>query len=161
MKSRSDSLSLRRARATASDRAAKFFECFPPLERSWRPVTEARAFFRMRGGFNGGTIEAHSEGAHRGSRFTVRLPCTVDAARRPEADAARVEDRDVEVPRHGATNGARDVRPRVLRVVAGLEPRVEATGGQVPVTYWVEQAAPHRVLKIAPVGVPLELVRAK
>lgn len=39
--------------------------------------------------------------------------------------------------------------------------KVEATGGQVPVTYWVEQAAPHRVLKIAPVGLPLEMVRVK
>jgi predicted Zn-dependent peptidase len=39
--------------------------------------------------------------------------------------------------------------------------RVEVTGGQSPVTYWVEQAAPHRLLKVAPVGVPLEMVRAK
>lgn len=39
--------------------------------------------------------------------------------------------------------------------------KIEVTGGQVPVTYWVEQAAPYRVLKIAPVGVPLEMVRVK
>jgi len=39
--------------------------------------------------------------------------------------------------------------------------RIEATGGQVPVTYWVEQAAPHRLLKIAPSGLPLEMVRVK
>jgi hypothetical protein len=28
-------------RSTASDRVAKFFECFPPLEAKWRPVTES------------------------------------------------------------------------------------------------------------------------
>jgi hypothetical protein len=28
-------------RATASDRVAKFFECFPPLKPEWRPVTES------------------------------------------------------------------------------------------------------------------------
>ncbi len=39
--------------------------------------------------------------------------------------------------------------------------RIEVTGGQVPVTYWVEQAAPHRLLKIAPAGVPLEMVRVR
>jgi len=39
--------------------------------------------------------------------------------------------------------------------------RIESTGGQVPVTYWVEQAAPHRLLKLAPAGTPLELVRVK
>jgi hypothetical protein len=28
-------------RSTAGDRVAKFFECFPPLEARWRPVTES------------------------------------------------------------------------------------------------------------------------
>jgi PD-(D/E)XK nuclease superfamily len=28
-------------RSTASDRVAKFFECFPPLDAKWRPVTES------------------------------------------------------------------------------------------------------------------------
>ena len=38
--------------------------------------------------------------------------------------------------------------------------RVEATGGSQPITFFVEVAAPHRVLKIAPVGAPLEMIRA-
>lgn len=29
-------------RGTAGDRVAKFFECFPPLQSRWRPVTESR-----------------------------------------------------------------------------------------------------------------------
>jgi hypothetical protein len=50
-----------------------------------------------------------------------------------------------------------------VTVPAGTAPawRIEGTGGQVPVTYWVEQAAPHRLLKLAPAGTPLELVRVK
>ena len=39
--------------------------------------------------------------------------------------------------------------------------RVDVTGGAAPVTYWVEQTAPHRVLKMAPVGAPLEIVRVR
>ena len=39
--------------------------------------------------------------------------------------------------------------------------RVEVTGGPTPVTYWVEQAAPHRLLKLQPAGTPLEVVRVK
>ncbi|HEY0972480.1 MAG TPA: insulinase family protein [Gemmatimonadales bacterium] len=39
--------------------------------------------------------------------------------------------------------------------------RVEATGGQAPLTFLIEQAAPHRLLKIQPTGQPLEIVRAK
>ncbi|HEU4628493.1 MAG TPA: insulinase family protein [Gemmatimonadaceae bacterium] len=39
--------------------------------------------------------------------------------------------------------------------------RVEVTGGQAPVTYWIEQAAPHRVLKIAPAGAPITVERAR
>lgn len=38
--------------------------------------------------------------------------------------------------------------------------RVEATGGSAPLTYHVEQAAPHRLLKIQPTGQPIEIVRA-
>jgi hypothetical protein len=39
--------------------------------------------------------------------------------------------------------------------------RVESVGGQSAVTYWVEQAAPHRLLKMQPGGTPLELVRVR
>lgn len=39
--------------------------------------------------------------------------------------------------------------------------RVEYTGGEAPGTYWVESAAPHRVLKFGPQGVPLEFVRVR
>lgn len=39
--------------------------------------------------------------------------------------------------------------------------RVSYAGGEAPGTYWIEQAAPHRVLKFGPAGVPLEFVRVK
>jgi zinc protease len=39
--------------------------------------------------------------------------------------------------------------------------RVSYTGGESPGTYWIESAAPHRVLKFGPAGVPLEFVRVK
>ncbi|WP_426573584.1 PD-(D/E)XK nuclease family protein [Aquihabitans sp. McL0605] len=37
-------------RSTASDRVAKFFECFPPLEAKWRPVTESSQIVDLAGG---------------------------------------------------------------------------------------------------------------
>lgn len=39
--------------------------------------------------------------------------------------------------------------------------RVDYAGGEAPGTYWVESAAPHRVLKFGPQGVPLEFVRVR
>ena len=36
-------------RSTASDRVAKFFECFPPLEARWRPVTESSQIVDLAG----------------------------------------------------------------------------------------------------------------
>lgn len=39
--------------------------------------------------------------------------------------------------------------------------RVSYTGGESPGTYWIESAAPHRVLKFGPAGVPLEFVRVR
>ena len=37
-------------RSTASDRVAKFFECFPPLDARWRPVTESSLIVDLVGG---------------------------------------------------------------------------------------------------------------
>lgn len=37
-------------RSTASDRVAKFFECFPPLEAKWRPVTESSQYVDLADG---------------------------------------------------------------------------------------------------------------
>ena len=34
-------------RGTAGDRVAKFFECFPPLEAKWRPVTESSLWVNL------------------------------------------------------------------------------------------------------------------
>ncbi len=39
--------------------------------------------------------------------------------------------------------------------------RVMYEGGEAPGTYWIESAAPHRVLKYGPAGVPLEFVRVR
>lgn len=39
--------------------------------------------------------------------------------------------------------------------------RVSYTGGEAPGTYWIESAAPHRLLKFGPAGVPLEFVRVR
>jgi hypothetical protein len=39
--------------------------------------------------------------------------------------------------------------------------KVDMSGGRVPTTFWIEVAAPHRVLKMAPVGQPVELQLAK
>jgi zinc protease len=39
--------------------------------------------------------------------------------------------------------------------------RVSYEGGEAPGTYWIESAAPHRVLKFGPTGVPLEFVRVR
>jgi zinc protease len=38
---------------------------------------------------------------------------------------------------------------------------VEVSGMQTPVTFWVTTSAPHRVVKMAPAGAPIELVLAK
>jgi hypothetical protein len=37
-------------RSTAGDRVAKFFECFPPLQARWRPVTESTQIVDLCGG---------------------------------------------------------------------------------------------------------------
>lgn len=37
-------------RSTAGDRVAKFFECFPPLDARWRPVTESSLWVDLAGG---------------------------------------------------------------------------------------------------------------
>ena len=39
--------------------------------------------------------------------------------------------------------------------------RVSFTGGDAPGTYWIEKAAPHRVMKFGPVGQPVEFVRVR
>ena len=39
--------------------------------------------------------------------------------------------------------------------------QVQLSGGQAPSTFWIEQAAPHRLLKFGPAGQPLEFVRVK
>jgi hypothetical protein len=39
--------------------------------------------------------------------------------------------------------------------------RVVSTGGEATATYWIESAAPHRLLKFGPSGVPLEMVRVR
>lgn len=39
--------------------------------------------------------------------------------------------------------------------------RVSYSGGESPGTYWIEAAAPHRLLKFGPSGVPLEFVRVR
>jgi zinc protease len=39
--------------------------------------------------------------------------------------------------------------------------RVQLVGGDAAGTYWIEVAAPHRVLKFGPAGVPLEIVRVR
>jgi zinc protease len=51
----------------------------------------------------------------------------------------------------------------VADVPAGRIPswKVTMTGGDQAVTFWVEQAAPYRVVKMAPVGVPVEMKLAK
>jgi hypothetical protein len=39
--------------------------------------------------------------------------------------------------------------------------RVSYSGGESGGTYWIEAAAPHRVLKFGPSGVPVEFVRVR
>jgi len=39
--------------------------------------------------------------------------------------------------------------------------QVQLSGGQAPSTFWIEKAAPHRLLKFGPAGQPLEFVRVK
>ena len=63
------------------------------------------------------------------------------------------------------------VQPRTY-AVSGEEPvtiagaavpafKVSVSGGEAPAVIWIEKAAPHRVLKIGPVGQPIEFVRVK
>jgi len=63
------------------------------------------------------------------------------------------------------------VQPRTY-AVSGEEPvtiagaavpafKVSVSAGEAPVVIWIEKAAPHRVLKISPVGQPIEFVRVK
>lgn len=37
-------------RATSGDRVTKFFDCFPPLKNSWRPVTESALWVELANG---------------------------------------------------------------------------------------------------------------
>jgi hypothetical protein len=62
-------------RATAGDRVAKFFECFPRLKPAWRPVTEssqyvelldARVVLRGKVDLTLGVASASEEGNHAG-----------------------------------------------------------------------------------------------
>lgn len=39
--------------------------------------------------------------------------------------------------------------------------KVSATGGEQAGTFWIEQAAPHRILKFGPLGQPIEFVRVR
>lgn len=39
--------------------------------------------------------------------------------------------------------------------------RLEVSGGQLPVTFWFEEAAPHRVVRIAPAGAPIRFDRVR
>ncbi len=39
--------------------------------------------------------------------------------------------------------------------------RVSSSGGEQPGTYWIEKAAPHRLMKFGPTGAPIEFVRAR
>ena len=39
--------------------------------------------------------------------------------------------------------------------------QVQSSGGEAPATFWIEKAAPHRVLKYGPAGQPLEFIRVK
>lgn len=53
--------------------------------------------------------------------------------------------------------------PEPVTVPAGTFPafRVEMTGLQQPITLYVTSAAPHRVVKVVPVGAPIEFLLAK
>lgn len=39
--------------------------------------------------------------------------------------------------------------------------KLSVSGGEAPVVVWIEKTAPHRVLKIGPVGQPIEFVRVR
>lgn len=69
-------------RSTAGDRVAKFFECFPPLQASWRPVTESSQIvdladgrIRLRGkvDLTLGTARADDEGTPRAGKVVIDL----------------------------------------------------------------------------------------
>ena len=55
------------------------------------------------------------------------------------------------------------VGTETVTVPAGAFPvyRVDATGGQAPSTMYITTAAPHRVVKLAPAGAPIEFVLVK
>lgn len=128
----------------------------------------------------------YSGGRVTGSAATPRPPSgvvekvTVDA----EVPAGVVDDNAFAalVPAMPWSAGARFVVPvfasgqgellSYTLTVAGAEPvtvpagtvqayRVEVTGAQQPLTLFVEEAAPHRLMKIAMVGTPVELVRVR
>jgi len=61
-------------------------------------------------------------------------------------------------PRTYAVSGVEDVTIAGASVAAF---KVSVSGGEAPAVIWIEQAAPHRVLKIAPVGQPIEFVRVR
>jgi hypothetical protein len=50
-----------------------------------------------------------------------------------------------------------------ITVPAGTFPayRVELTGGEQPITFWVSTAEPHRTVKMAFTGAPVEFVLVK
>ena len=39
--------------------------------------------------------------------------------------------------------------------------KVDVTGGEQPLTFWIEKAAPNRLLKLAFVGAPIEMQRVR
>ncbi len=55
------------------------------------------------------------------------------------------------------------VGEEAVKVPAGTFPawKVEMAGGEQPGTFYVEKAAPHRLLKLAVAGTPIELVRVR
>jgi hypothetical protein len=61
-------------------------------------------------------------------------------------------------PRTYAVTGEESVTIAGAPVVAF---KISVSGGEAPAVMWVEKAAPHRLLKIAPVGQPIEFVRVR
>lgn len=74
---------------------------------------------------------------------------------------------DVVVPVfHSGRNAAAELRLRVtgtqpVEVPAGAFDtyRVEMTGGDTPIVFYVESGAPHRLVRVEVVGAPIEIVR--
>ena len=98
---------------------------------------------------HGGSVRAESPGRHLGARFTVRLPCAVDATRAPATGAAGI-----------AVGGERPLSGvRVLFVDDNVEARslvgaiIEAAGGTVVLAGSAAEAL--AALAVAPVDVVL------